>query len=200
VTTVSDALARRFDRDGRLFVFGNGGTATDAHHIVVEFVHTVIIGKRALPAVSLTNDTAAMTGIARTAEFRVSNGLGEGHRLEHRLVASVQRDVEASAMGAGHDREVVVRDALVATSVAPHRHRVQQQFQLSALDQGPGGGELESHRDHLRVNGVAADADPDRGYPAAVAPPQRRADYCLRQPALMHANAPFLAHQARPVP
>jgi len=63
------ALARRFERGGRLFVFGNGGTATDAHHIVVEFVHPVIIGKRALPAIALTNDTAAVTGIARTDGF-----------------------------------------------------------------------------------------------------------------------------------
>jgi D-sedoheptulose 7-phosphate isomerase len=62
-------VARRFDRGGRLFVFGNGGTATDAHHIVVEFVHPVIIGKRALPAVALTNDAAAVTGIARTDGF-----------------------------------------------------------------------------------------------------------------------------------
>ena len=62
-------MARRFDQGGRLLVFGNGGTATDAHHIAVEFVHPVIIGKRALPAVALTNDTAALTGIARTDGF-----------------------------------------------------------------------------------------------------------------------------------
>jgi D-sedoheptulose 7-phosphate isomerase len=62
-------LARRFDRGGRLLVFGNGGAATDAHHIVVEFVHPVIIGKRALPAFALTNDAAAVTGIARTEGF-----------------------------------------------------------------------------------------------------------------------------------
>jgi len=35
-------------------VFGSGGAATDAQHIAVEFVHPVIVGKRALPAFSLT--------------------------------------------------------------------------------------------------------------------------------------------------
>jgi D-sedoheptulose 7-phosphate isomerase len=62
-------MARRFDRGGRLIAFGNGGTATDAHHVVVEFVHPVLVGKRALPAIALTNDAAAVTAIARTDGF-----------------------------------------------------------------------------------------------------------------------------------
>jgi D-sedoheptulose 7-phosphate isomerase len=35
-----------------------------ALHIAVEFVHPVIVGKRALPAISLTCDIASVTGIA----------------------------------------------------------------------------------------------------------------------------------------
>ncbi len=62
-------MARRFHRGGRLIVFGNGGTATDAQHIVVEFIHPVLVGKRARPAVALTNDIAAVTGIARAVGF-----------------------------------------------------------------------------------------------------------------------------------
>jgi D-sedoheptulose 7-phosphate isomerase len=58
-------MALRFHRGGRLLCFGNGSAAADAAHIVVEFVHPVIVGKRALPAVSLANDAAAMSGIAR---------------------------------------------------------------------------------------------------------------------------------------
>ncbi|PZG17553.1 phosphoheptose isomerase [Micromonospora craterilacus] len=63
------AMAARFHRGGKLIVFGNGGPATDAQHIVVEFVHPVIVGKRALPAISLTNDAATLTGIARAEGF-----------------------------------------------------------------------------------------------------------------------------------
>ena len=60
-------MAIRFHRGGKLVVFGNGGAATDAQHIAVEFVHPVIVGKRALPAISLTNDVASITGIALRA-------------------------------------------------------------------------------------------------------------------------------------
>ncbi len=62
-------MAVRFHRGGKLIVFGNGGAATDAQHVAVEFVHPVIVGKRALPAISLTNDTATVTGIARRDGF-----------------------------------------------------------------------------------------------------------------------------------
>lgn len=58
------AMSERFHRGGRLFTFGNGGAATDAQHIAVEFVHPVIVGKRALPAISLTADVATVTGVA----------------------------------------------------------------------------------------------------------------------------------------
>lgn len=47
------AMAVRFGRGGRLVVFGGGPSSCDAAHIVVEFVHPVIVGKRALPAFAL---------------------------------------------------------------------------------------------------------------------------------------------------
>jgi D-sedoheptulose 7-phosphate isomerase len=40
-------MAARFGRGGRLYAFGRGPYATDAAHISVEFVHPVIVGKRA---------------------------------------------------------------------------------------------------------------------------------------------------------
>jgi len=46
------AMAERFARGGRILAFGMGAAATDASHISVEFVHPVIVGKRALPAVA----------------------------------------------------------------------------------------------------------------------------------------------------
>ncbi len=55
------AMARRFFQGGRLIAFGNGAQATDAQHVSVEFVHPVIVGKRALPALALTNDSATMS-------------------------------------------------------------------------------------------------------------------------------------------
>jgi len=62
------AMARRFHRGGRLLAFGNGAWATDAQHVSVEFVHPVIVGKRALPALALTNDSATLSGLMAGGE------------------------------------------------------------------------------------------------------------------------------------
>jgi D-sedoheptulose 7-phosphate isomerase len=47
-------MAERFLNGGRLLAFGRGPYATDAQHVSVEFVHPVIVGKRALPALDLS--------------------------------------------------------------------------------------------------------------------------------------------------
>ncbi|MGH3493681.1 MAG: D-sedoheptulose-7-phosphate isomerase, partial [Sciscionella sp.] len=69
VARACHAMAQRFHSGGKLLVFGNGGPSTDAQHVSVEFVHPVIVGKRALPALSLTADIATMTGIASRGGF-----------------------------------------------------------------------------------------------------------------------------------
>src|SRR5437899_5111472 len=48
------AMSERFLAGGRLLAFGRGPYATDAQHVSVEFVHPVIVGKRALPALDLS--------------------------------------------------------------------------------------------------------------------------------------------------
>jgi len=48
------AMAGRFLSGGRLLAFGRGSYSTDAQHVSVEFVHPVIVGKRALPAIDLS--------------------------------------------------------------------------------------------------------------------------------------------------
>lgn len=49
-------MSGRFMRGGRLLAFGSGSAATDAEHVSVEFVHPVIVGKRALPALDVGPD------------------------------------------------------------------------------------------------------------------------------------------------
>lgn len=49
----SHQMSRRFLDGGRLLAFGSGAASTDAQHVSVEFVHPVIVGKRALPAIDL---------------------------------------------------------------------------------------------------------------------------------------------------
>src|ERR1700692_220422 len=48
------AMSERFIAGGRLLAFGRGPYATDAQHVSVEFVHPVIVGKRALPALDVS--------------------------------------------------------------------------------------------------------------------------------------------------
>jgi D-sedoheptulose 7-phosphate isomerase len=59
VARACQAMAERFRARGRLLVFGEGMAAVDARHIAVEFLHPVVVGTRALPAIALTNDPAA---------------------------------------------------------------------------------------------------------------------------------------------
>src|SRR5260370_24322118 len=67
VADAAFAMAMRFHHGGKLLTFGTGAASTDAQHVAVEFVHPVIVGKRALPALSLTCDVATVTGIAARA-------------------------------------------------------------------------------------------------------------------------------------
>lgn len=69
VAATCHAMAVRFHRGGRLITFGNGSAAADAAHVAVEFVHPVIMGKRALPAIALSNDPVALSGVASRSGF-----------------------------------------------------------------------------------------------------------------------------------
>ncbi|MGI5204260.1 D-sedoheptulose-7-phosphate isomerase [Spirillospora sp. CA-108201] len=69
IAAACHAMAARFHGGGRLLTFGTGAAATDAQHVAVEFVHPVIVGKRALPALSLTGDVATLTGVCAGAGF-----------------------------------------------------------------------------------------------------------------------------------
>lgn len=54
IAAASREMSERFLKGGRLLAFGRGPCATDAQHVSVEFVHPVIVGRRALPALDLS--------------------------------------------------------------------------------------------------------------------------------------------------
>ena len=66
VSRACHAMADRFQQGGRLFVCGDRAQRSDVAHVVVEFVHPVVVGKRALPALPLPNiaDGAALHALA----------------------------------------------------------------------------------------------------------------------------------------
>jgi D-sedoheptulose 7-phosphate isomerase len=63
------ALASRLASGGRLWVMGNGGSACDAQHIAVEFMHPIVEKRRAFAAHALTVDTATLTAIGNDSDF-----------------------------------------------------------------------------------------------------------------------------------
>lgn len=69
------ALAERFARGGRLLAFAATAVdRSDARHVAVEFVHPVIVGKRALPALALP--PAEVAALARPDDIAVAYGRG----------------------------------------------------------------------------------------------------------------------------
>ncbi len=63
-------MAQRFAAGGRLFTFGNGGSATDAAALAALFVDPGP-GYRPLPAAALTDDVATLTALANDVGFDV---------------------------------------------------------------------------------------------------------------------------------
>jgi D-sedoheptulose 7-phosphate isomerase len=115
------AMAQRFLRGGRLLAMGTGPGAADAAHVVVEFVHPVIVGKRALPAQRLPGggsaatvavfggaDDIALAFSADGASVVLAGALAEAARRGLLTVALVGGDGGAMAAVPGLDHLIVV--------------------------------------------------------------------------------------------
>jgi D-sedoheptulose 7-phosphate isomerase len=66
------ALAAAFDAGGRLFAMGNGGSACDAMHVAVEFMHPILARRPAIPAIALPADPALLTAVANDQDFAMA--------------------------------------------------------------------------------------------------------------------------------
>jgi D-sedoheptulose 7-phosphate isomerase len=56
-------------QQGKILIFGNGGSAADAQHMAAEFVNRFIINRRPLAAIALTTDTSVITSIGNDFSF-----------------------------------------------------------------------------------------------------------------------------------
>ncbi len=79
ILAASLTLARAFHHGNKLLVCGNGGSATDAQHVAVEFMHPITVGRAALPAICLANDLAMVTAVA--------NDIGIAHVFSRQVIA-----------------------------------------------------------------------------------------------------------------
>lgn len=66
------SLAAAFDAGATLYALGNGGSAADAMHVAVEFVHPVIARRPPIRAIALPNDQALTTAIANDQDFTLA--------------------------------------------------------------------------------------------------------------------------------
>lgn len=66
---LSEKMARRFEAGHQLWVMGNGGSACDAQHIAVEFVHPILEKRPALPAFDLVSQVPTLTAIANDKDY-----------------------------------------------------------------------------------------------------------------------------------
>ena len=66
---LSQKMAERFQQGRKLWVMGNGGSACDAQHVAVEFIHPIIEKRRALPALDLVSQVPVVTAISNDKDF-----------------------------------------------------------------------------------------------------------------------------------
>ncbi len=69
LVTAADWIRETFEDEGKLLIFGNGGSAADAQHMAAEFVNRFLINRRPLPALALTTDTSVLTAIGNDFSY-----------------------------------------------------------------------------------------------------------------------------------
>ncbi|WP_347906074.1 SIS domain-containing protein [Pseudomonas purpurea] len=69
IVATARAIARVYQRGGRMLSMGNGGSSCDAAHFAVEFLHPITAGRPALTATNLAADQAMMTAVGNDVGF-----------------------------------------------------------------------------------------------------------------------------------
>ena len=172
IESAGRAMAERFGQGGRLFTFGNGGSATDAQG-TAELFRRPPHG-RPLPALSLVDDQAVLTALANDVGFElVFSRQIIAHAGAHDMVVGFSTSgdsanllrafEEASRRGlltvglCGYERSAmatshVVHHCLVVRSESVHRIQEAQDGLMLAL--------WESVQQHLPVAAAPEDAAP----------------------------------------
>jgi len=130
------SMADRFGVGGTLLVLGEGARASDAQHVAVEFVHPVIVGKRALPAISLTSDIGVFTAAGRpTGREAFAAPLVALARPDDIVLALCANDIEPSiraALSAAHAASLLT---ILVSGARPEAERIADiEFRIQDAD------------------------------------------------------------------
>ena len=122
-------MAERFAADGRLVAFAATPAArSDARHVAVEFVHPVIVGKRALPALALAGEGGDPAAQAELICEPGDIALGFGPAVEAAIAVAARRGclTVAFAHGTGAEWELVppTDDAAIAQELVETLYHV----------------------------------------------------------------------------
>jgi len=103
---IAQAIITSIESDGRIYIFGNGGSAADAQHIAAELVGRFKRQRRPLPAIALTTDTSNLLAI--------SNDYGFGHVFSRQIEAHVRPGDVVWALSTSGDSPNVIEAVHVA--------------------------------------------------------------------------------------
>ena len=93
VETTAQLCIDSLKNDGKILIFGNGGSAADAQHIAAELVGRYKVERRGLPAIALTTDTSALTSIG--------NDYGYNHVFDRQVEALANKGDVAIGISTG---------------------------------------------------------------------------------------------------
>jgi D-sedoheptulose 7-phosphate isomerase len=108
IERATDAIVQSLRDGGKVLLCGNGGSAADAQHLAAELIGRFCLDRRALPAIALADNVAALTAIGNDYSYedvfvRGVRGLGrQGDVLIGLSTSGSSRNVLA-AMSAASD-------------------------------------------------------------------------------------------------
>ncbi len=133
IAALCHRVAERFARGGRLLAIGSSATArSDVRHVAVEFVHPVIVGKRALPAIGIAPESgpvlAQLAALARSDDIVIAFGeAGDDPELGAAVALARSRGcltVAFAALGAEWELDPGGRDPFVAQELVETTYHV----------------------------------------------------------------------------
>ncbi len=113
IAAAAQAIVRAFMGNHRLFACGNGGSASDAEHLVAELVGRLEQERPGLPAIALSANSSTVTAIGNDYGFgdvfaRQVRALGGAGDVLIAFSASGNSDNVIAAITASHEREMPV--------------------------------------------------------------------------------------------
>jgi len=126
---VAQRLISSLGAGGRLYTFGNGGSAADAQHLAAELIGRYLRNRRPLPAVALSVDPSVLTCI------------GNDYGFDDAFARQVEALAEPGDIVAGFTTSG--RSANVVAGLAAGRARGATTVAFTGHDPGPAGAQAD---------------------------------------------------------